>query len=61
MYEPWHVFALLASAKVRVTYVHEKTLMSISDLCNSRARASNSGAKALRGPWERSQVTCEYS
>ena len=39
-YVPWYVFALLASAKVRVTYVHGQTLASISHSRNSHAQAS---------------------
>ena len=42
MYVPWHVFALLASAEVRVTYVHGQTLASILHSCNRRAHVSNS-------------------
>ena len=31
-----YMFALLACAEVRATYVHGQTLMSISHSCNSR-------------------------
>ena len=42
-----YMFALLACAEVRVTYVHGQTLASISHSCNSHAHVSNSRVKAL--------------
>ena len=56
-----YMFALLACAEVRVTYVHGQTLASISHSCNSRVHVSNSRVKALRGLRKRSQVTREHS
>ena len=56
-----YMFALLACAEARVTYIHGQTLASISHSYNSRAHVSNSEVKALQGSRERSQVTREHS